>query len=155
MSVLDTIKASPLFYELYDAEVETIVEHCSVMTLEDGEHIVTEGEHGNEIFIILSGHAEVRKGQAVLAGLGKGDLFGELVLLGETLRTADIVATTYTDVLVLDYDSIFGLFKSQPKIFSLLILNLSRLLTKRLKQAGSDIKELRTIIDGLEKKSAA
>ena len=65
-----------------------------------------------------------------------------MVLLDERTRTADIVASTYTDVLVLDYDAIFGIFKKNPKIFSLLMLNLCRLLAKRLKGASNTIRKL-------------
>lgn len=142
MSVLDIIKGSPLFYELYDKEVETIISKSSVLSLKEGDYIVKEGDHGSEIFIILTGGALVKKGETVLAELKKGDLFGELVLLNETLRTADIVSDTFTDVLVLEYNAIFDLYKTDPKIFAILILNLSRLLTKRLKASGQEIRRL-------------
>lgn len=150
MGVLDTIKGCPLFFELYDEEIETIVEKCQVLSLENGDFIIKEGDHGNDFFIILSGYADVLKGETKLAELHKGDLFGELVLLNETLRTADIVARTYTDLLVMDYESIFGLYKTNPKIFGLLILNLSRLLTQRLKKSGQDLRALGEKVAQLE-----
>jgi CRP-like cAMP-binding protein len=155
MSIINVIKSSPLFFELFDEEIETIVQDCSVMNLEAGDYIFKEGDEGNEIFLILAGGAAVKKGEVTLVELRKGDLFGEMVLLDEKTRTADIVSTTYTDVLVLSYDVIFGVFKKNPKIFSLLMLNLCRLLAKRLKGSSNEISRLNELLSKMNDKEAA
>jgi CRP/FNR family cyclic AMP-dependent transcriptional regulator len=149
MSIINIIKSSPLFFELFDEEIDAIIENCDVMNLEEGDYIFKEGDEGNEVYLILTGAAVVKKGETVLAELKKSDLFGEMVLLDERTRTADIIASTYTDVLVLGYDAIFGIFKKNPKIFSLLMLNLCRLLAKRLKTSGTEIKDLNSKIRNL------
>ena len=151
MSIINIIKSSPLFFELYDEEVESIIEDCQVLSLEDGDYILKEGDEGNEIYLILTGGAFVKKGELTLVELKKGDLFGEMVLLDERTRSADIVSNTYTDVLVLSYDVIFGVFKKNPKVFSLLMLNLCRLLAKRLKSSSDEIKKLNNMISDLKK----
>ena len=142
MSIVNIIKSSPLFFELFDEEVDSIIEDCEVLNLEAGDYIFKEGEEGNEIYLILTGAAAVKKGDVTLVELRKGDLFGEMVLLDERTRTADITAETYTDVLVLSYEVIFGVYKKNPKVFSLLMLNLSRLLAKRLKDSSNEIRKL-------------
>ena len=152
MSLIDIIKGCSLFHELYDNEIDTILKRAQVLNLTKDEIIFKEGDDGNEIFIILSGSATVKKANTTLATLKKGDLFGELVLLNENLRTADIVANEHTDILVLTYDNIFGLFKTNPSIFSLLILNLARILTVRLKNTGQNLKEVRQELEELKKK---
>ncbi len=154
MSIINVIKGSPLFFELFDEEIESIVEDCGVLNLEEGDYIFKEGDEGNELFLILSGSALVKKGDVTLVELKKGDLFGEMVLLDERIRTADIVAKTYTDVLVLSYDVIFSIFKKNPKIFSLLMLNLCRLLAKRLKGSSEEIKRLNALISQFDDKAA-
>lgn len=151
MSIINIIKSSPLFFELYDEEVESIIEDCQVLSLEEGDFIFKEGDEGNEIYLILTGGAAVKKGELTLVELKKGDLFGEMVLLDERTRSADIVANTYTDVLVLSYDVIFGVFKKNPKVFSLLMLNLCRLLAKRLKSSSNELKNLNNVIADLKK----
>lgn len=146
MSIINIIKSSPLFFELYDEEIDNLIADCNVLSLEEGEFIVKDGEEGNEIFLILSGGAFVKKGEITLVELRKGDLFGEMVLLDERTRSADIVASTYTDVLVMSYDTIFGTFQKNPKVFSMLILNLCRLLAKRLKGSSEEIKKLNELL---------
>lgn len=154
MSIINVIKSSPLFFELYDEEIDSIVQDCSVLSLEKGDYIFKEGEEGNEIYLILTGGAYVQKGDVKLVELKKGDLFGEMVLLDERTRTADIVSSNFTDVLVLSYDVIFGIFKRNPKIFSLLMLNLCRLMAKRLKGSSEEIKRLNAMISQFEDKAA-
>ncbi len=155
MSIINVIKSSPLFFELFDEEIDSIVQDCQVLSLEEGDYIFKEGDEGNEIYLILTGGAFVQKGNVKLVELRKGDLFGEMVLLDERTRTADIVSSNFTDVLVLSYDVIFGIFKKNPKIFSLLMLNLCRLMAKRLKGSSDEIKRLNAMVAHFEKDEAA
>ena len=83
MSIVNVIKSSPLFFELFDEEIDSIIQDCHVLNLEPGDYIFKEGEDGNEIFLILSGGAAVKKSDVILVELKKGDLFGEMVLLDE------------------------------------------------------------------------
>lgn len=155
MSIINIIKSSPLFFELFDEEIDEIIQECNVLSLEAGESIIKEGDEGDEIFLILNGGADVMKGDVCLAHLKKGDLFGEMVLLDERTRSADIISNTYTDVLILSYDVIFGYFQKKPKIFSILMLNLCRLLAKRLKGSGEEIKQLNAKIFEVMKSKAS
>lgn len=142
MSVLGIVKGCPLFYELYDEEIMAIVESCKVVQAFEGDFIFREGDVGDEIFLILNGSANVIRGDVELAKLRKGDLFGEMVLLKDNIRKADILITCYTDILIIDYKSIFGLYETNNKVFSILMLNLSRMLATRLKKAGDKIEDL-------------
>jgi CRP-like cAMP-binding protein len=142
MSILNTVKRTPLFFEIYDEEVMKIVEQCEVLHLEPNEPIFSEGEQGDELFIIISGGATVFRDNHVLAQLKKGDLFGEMVLLNEKTRLATIKTNNYTDILVIKYQDIFGLYETNTKIFSILMLNIARMLSNRLKGAGERIMEL-------------
>ena len=143
MSILHVVKGCPLFYELYDEEIMKIVEKCRVVKFERGDHVFLQGDEGNEIYLVLNGSAVVKKGELELAKLRKGDLFGEMVLLKDNLRHADIYIDNYTDVLVISYSDIFGLYDTNNKLFSLIMLNLSRMLATRLKKAGETIEELK------------
>lgn len=142
MSVLQVVKGTPLFYELYDDEILKIVEKCRVLNLAPGDHIFKTNDVGDEIFLILNGSALVKRGEVTLAKLRKGDLFGEMVLLKDNIRKADIYVDNFSDVLVLSYNDIFSLYESNIKIFSIIMLNLSRMLATRLNDAGEKIASL-------------
>lgn len=142
MSIVQVVKSCPLFYELYDDEIMKIVEKCRVLTLEPGDHVFKKGESGNELFLLLNGSAVVKVDDISIATLHKGDLFGEMVLLKEPIRLADICIDSFADVLVIEYEDIFDLYEQNSKVFSHLMLNLSRMLATRLKGTGAKIKKL-------------
>lgn len=146
MAIPDLLRGCPLFFELFDEEVEKIVKYCTVYTFEPGQSIVKDGQSGNEIFVVLDGMANVKKttpnGVIQIQQLKQGDVFGEMVLVDEKVRSADIVAESICYVLEIRYDNIFSLFKKEPKIFGLMILNLSRLLAKRLRGSNQIIVKL-------------
>ena len=115
MAIPDLLKGCPLFFELYDTEIERIVSHCLVSTHAPGELVVRDGEEGNEIFVVLDGTLQIQKttptGLIKIQTLGQGDVFGEVVLIDERTRTADIVANSECHILEIGFDDVFGLFQ--------------------------------------------
>lgn len=150
MSVISVIKGCPLFHEFYDEEIERIIEQCEVAQYAEGEYIFHDGDSGNDVVILLSGKAHVLKGSRVLAEISKGDMLGELALINQGGRNADVVAVAPTDILMIRYDFIYDLFHQDPKVFSLFFVNLSRILARRLIMAGTDLRDTYTRIKQLE-----
>lgn len=142
------VKGCPLFFEIYEHEIENIIQSCLVASYDHGDFIMKQGDEGTDICILLNGKADItidKNGQSTkVAGLNSGDLFGELVLINETKRTANIVASEPCDVLILSYENFFKFFEKNPKVFSLMVLNVTRLITKRLKSSTQKIEQLST-----------
>lgn len=69
-----------------------------------GETIVREGEQGDAAYIIVAGSCAIQKetpnGTETLMSIGPGAVFGEMAILTEGPRTATVVATEPTTVLV-------------------------------------------------------
>lgn len=146
MNIPSILRACPLFFELYDKEIEKIVKACNVLSFKESEKIVNDGEEGNQIFVVLDGKAYVEKDlvskKIFIQDLNSGDVFGEMVLVGEQIRSADIISKGKSSILEIPYNHIFRLYKKEPKIFGLLMLNMSRLLTKKLKATNQIIRDL-------------
>lgn len=70
---------------------------------EPGQEIFRQGDLGDRIYIIASGHAEVSRldngRETVLARLGPGEYFGEMALLNLTTRNATVRCVEPLDVL--------------------------------------------------------
>jgi CRP-like cAMP-binding protein len=90
----------PLFRACSKNDLRIIARLADYDTCRPGEVLVKEGQRGNELFVIVSGEAEVRRGGKKLAALTSGDYFGELAVLSPAVRTATVVATTELDVLI-------------------------------------------------------
>ena len=80
---------------------------CSRETRAEGDVLATEGQEGNDFFIIESGAVEVNQqsSQAPIATLGPGEFFGEIALLCDIPRTATVTAKEECILLKLDRDN--------------------------------------------------
>ena len=73
-------------------------------TFAAGETIIREGEQGDAAYIIVAGQCDIQKelpsGTETLMSIGPGAVFGEMAIMTEGPRTATVVATEPTTVLV-------------------------------------------------------
>ncbi|MEO1619812.1 MAG: cyclic nucleotide-binding domain-containing protein [Cyanobacteria bacterium J06632_3] len=75
---------------------------CALYT--PGEAILRAGTTGNCAFVITSGEVEVRHpgNDSVIDTMSVGDVFGELALLTNQVRSADIIAKTPVRAMILE-----------------------------------------------------
>lgn len=79
-----------------------------------GEVVLRQGAAGDRFYLLTGGEVEVSQGEGaarqVLAALGPGEYFGELALLFDVPRTADVVARTAVETLSLSREDFLTLF---------------------------------------------
>jgi CRP-like cAMP-binding protein len=94
--------------------------------------IFSEGEPGEEIYVIKGGSVKivkiVEKNEVLLAVLKAGDIFGEMALLESKPRTACAVAYEQCQLMVINRENFGEMIKSQPQ----LIARLTTLLAERI-----------------------
>jgi CRP-like cAMP-binding protein len=93
---------------------------------EDGQIILEEGSTGNWMYVVLSGKVEISKiiggKKIVLQMLETEEVFGELVFLGDTNRTATAQAVGETTVGIVEHEFLTEeLNKLSPKFRYILI----------------------------------
>jgi CRP-like cAMP-binding protein len=89
-----------------------------------GQAIVEAGEPGGRMFVIASGQAEVRIGDAARRQLGPGSLIGELSVFDHSPRTATVVAGTDVKAIALSSTEFQAVLDEQPSIARAVILTL-------------------------------
>ena len=90
----DLIRGISIFASLDDRSVERLAGEFSERTFEPGQVIATEGESGQNFFIVGEGEAKVTVGGEEVLTLRTGDSFGEIALVDKSARTATVTATT-------------------------------------------------------------
>jgi rhodanese-related sulfurtransferase len=85
------------------------------------EVIVREGDDARgEAFVIHSGTVEVRRTfdgvERTLAKLGEGELVGEYALFRSAPRSADLVATSPTELIVIKHERLDWLIRNRPQL---------------------------------------
>lgn len=127
----------PLFEGLSDEEASAFLRSGTVLTLHAGDKIIRQGDVGDEMYVILSGVAEAssRHGDQThsLTVMGKGQVFGEVAFAASTVRSADVTALTDMQVLVVSKGFLTRAMRKQPEPSAKVLLNLSLILAKRLR----------------------
>src|SRR5580658_6372996 len=107
------LKRIPLLASLSDLEAERLFQGATMETAAAGETILSEGNHGDRMYIIAAGTVQVWAkafdgSDLVLARLGQGDYFGEQALLpgGDGRRNASVRALEPTRLLTISRESL-------------------------------------------------
>jgi CPA2 family monovalent cation:H+ antiporter-2 len=80
-----------------------------------GERLIRKGDKANEVFFISSGEVEVSVSGRKIR-LGPGQLFGEMGLLSDAPRNADVTALDYCQLLTLDRAGFQGFIGKHPEL---------------------------------------
>lgn len=113
----EDLRSVPLFERLDDDALRELSVWLNEVLVEDGKHLVDEGDYAYDLFVIVDGNAEVTREGEQLAELGPGDFFGEMgVLSEEGRRNATVVAKTPMRLLTLATYDVDRMKKSAPEM---------------------------------------
>lgn len=90
----DRLRAIPLFEDLSDEELGTLASWFTIEEVSDSRRLTPEGASGYTFYVIESGTADVVRSDERIALLGPGHFFGEMALMGDGRRVADVIATS-------------------------------------------------------------
>jgi CRP/FNR family cyclic AMP-dependent transcriptional regulator len=127
------IGSVPFFSGLDSKSKKALLAQGREMTYKAGDTIVTEGTTGVGFFLILDGKAEVRKQGKLQATLSRGQFFGEMSLIDDMPRSADVIAVQPTKCWAITSWSFASLIKVHPE----LALGMLKEVVKRLRAAMS------------------
>lgn len=119
--MLELLKKIRCFSDLDEEALAAVQQVLQPVTFEEGEHLCSEGEIGDRMFIIESGEVAVLK--AVEDGdpievtvLHRGDIAGEMGLFGQKERSATLQALSECRVWTLDYGVFEGLLEQHATV---------------------------------------
>lgn len=109
-----------------------------------GQVIFDEGDTGDCMYIVKSGRVDLYVGRALVEQAGPGDVFGEMVLLDECVRSARAVAAESCQLVPLTQDD-FDRLVSRGPYFARELL---RLMAVRLRRANAELRAIVAQSDG-------
>ena len=118
---LKELQASTLFASFKRETLVEVIASTELRSYDQGDIIVTEGEEGSSLFLIVSGSVKVFTrttdgSNLPLAELGPGDFFGEVSLLSGRPRTATITAGTEVSAIELDGSEVDRIARKHPEV---------------------------------------
>ncbi|TWO80069.1 hypothetical protein CBW56_12110 [Denitratisoma oestradiolicum] len=132
-----------MFEHLDDDRLMPIARVASLRHAPRGIRVVQEGDHTDNIYFVINGNLKVlvtdEEGrEVILSMLGQGEMFGEMGVLDDHPRSASVVTTQPSDLVVISKTEFQQCLASNFDI-SLFIM---RGLAHRLRQADRKIESL-------------
>ncbi len=103
-------------------------------TFAPGETLFLQGDHSQDMYILVSGKLEVYKGDKKIAELSEpGSTAGELSFLFRSIRTATIKAMDDVEVIMIPADQIKNILRKYPSIAHEMTVRLAKRLEETTK----------------------
>ena len=129
----------PLFGGLPEDALRAFADQADVIQVDDGVAIFREDDSARTLYILESGALEVVKkkgdGEVQLSKVRPGESFGEMSFIDMQPRSATVRATSASTVWAWSYSTFHERYCKDSKCYTLLVMNLARELSRRLRRA--------------------
>src|SRR5262249_8495015 len=106
----------PLFANLSRRHLKRVASLGRTRRFASGTPMVRRGDAGSAFFVLLDGGARVVPPAGRPRKLGRGDFFGEMALLDDSPRSADVVADGEVLALTISRSAFGKLLRSEPAL---------------------------------------
>lgn len=131
--IIGSLKKISLFAGLYDEEFIPLCNICSGQLIKQDDYFFKEGDHSRSMFVLLSGNVTLStKKKSSIYKLIPGEMFGEMGMITQNLRSASAQANTDCTVLEIsnaDYNMLLG---KHPRISSIIMRHIAESLAKHI-----------------------
>jgi CRP/FNR family transcriptional regulator, cyclic AMP receptor protein len=148
MIAFDSLKDYSLFGGLQPDELESIRPLLETKSFKAGDILLAEGQPNNRIYFMLEGSVSIERSGTVLATLGEGDTFGEMEFLDVMPAVATVRARVATTVAAISNRALRELSRTSMRAFALVVMNLARDLSRRLRRMDEIVAGLRSAQPG-------
>jgi len=119
--------------------VELFEQDAEFVTLAPGEPLFTEGDTGEEMYVVMEGTLAIIVAGKVVESAGPGALLGELALIDKEPRAATVLARSVTKLAKIDRERFYGLVQKDPE-FAIFVM---KVLADRLRQMNEKLMQER------------
>ncbi len=129
--IVELLGRVPVFSTLEQDDLERIAQLAVPRSFEPGQIVFREGDASDTCYVVRSGRARAIREHAdgrtiTLATFGPGDIFGELAMFEDELRSATVEAVQHTSVVAVLGPDMRRLMGEHPEISMRLVVALGR-----------------------------
>ncbi|HPG29779.1 MAG TPA: cyclic nucleotide-binding domain-containing protein [bacterium] len=141
------LKSNSIFKNLTDEELDNIIPYITTVNITKDQMIFSDGDEGDALYIITNGMIRIYKKidatkEKTLSQLKNGDCFGEMALIDDNVRSASAKSMTNGSLLILTREGFHKLVTEQPAAGFKILMELAKILTKRLREADEQILDI-------------
>ena len=125
------LKSVDLFASIPSQELIRVAQIAEEEEYQPGTSLCKEGDFGDCMYIIANGKVKVHKGDRTLVELEKGAFVGDMALLDQEPRSADLTISAETTLLKISQDAFYELMSSNFEIMN----GILKIISSRLRDA--------------------
>lgn len=138
--VISVLESTSLFRGLGREVLQAIIDKAERKQFDSGDEIIEEHAPGDHLYVILSGKVQISKtiepvGKQLLHDFGPGEFFGEMALLDDMPRSAEVTALEACELLRIPREQFDYLIHHSTKVAA----NILSAVTKRLRQTNDTL----------------
>ncbi|MFQ6022921.1 MAG: cyclic nucleotide-binding domain-containing protein [Acidiferrobacterales bacterium] len=142
----ECLRKVPMFTKLDPSKLKLLAFTSDLLTFEDGEVLVHEGDPADCAYVIISGGVDILAptdaGDVVVGTLGENELFGELGVLTNEPRIVTLRARGRLEALRITEEMFLQLVTANPEVALDVMRQLSEKLTRSHRQVEALQSEL-------------
>jgi CRP-like cAMP-binding protein len=125
----------------------------NIQRYSNGDNIVSEGVASNNAYIIFEGKVniikKVNKKSILINSLGKGEVFGEMGLISQSIRSASVVAVGNVTIGVIEreqFEAIVSKLPDDVRAIVKALVDRLRYTSNQLSKIGMELEKTRSVI---------
>ena len=122
---------------------DTIAQMCVLSDLEEGDLLFGEGDKASDLAVMLRGTVGVFRGREKLAEVKPGAVIGELALVDDQPRSADVRALSQVTYARLDGPKLRKFMFQNRDVGFIMLANLARVVTARARGLIGQVEDLK------------
>jgi serine/threonine protein phosphatase PrpC len=139
---LEVLKGMQMFRFLSYKELVQVAAIAETAELHADENVFQAGQPGDAMYIVTAGSVRLVIGDKVVAGLGRGQHFGEMALIDRSTRSLTAIANEAgTRLVVIHRKDFYDLIKREPQSAVKMLWSFVQVLGQRLRKTNADLSE--------------
>lgn len=123
--------------EMEEPQLASLLQYLEVLKLPPHVTLFRKGDHGDAMFMVLEGELRARVlidgRESTLSTMLPGECFGEIAVIDEGPRSADVVANVDSLLLKISASALKRLFQEAPALVAPFLLALTKTITGRVR----------------------
>lgn len=140
----DLISKTKLFGVLDRLDINLLASYMSLYKAKDKDIIITEGEDGDYMLLVVEGSIDVLKQDTQhcmkhITTVKPGTIVGEMAVIDGEKRFATCIASAPSVLAVLTRDALVQIIDNEPKLGSKILVQLLAMMSEHLRETGAKL----------------
>ncbi len=133
-----SLRRIKILADMEERQLTSLLQYLEVLKLLPHATLFRKGDHGDAMFMVLEGEVRARVlidgRESTLSTMNTGECFGEIAIIDEGPRSADVVTNVESVLLKLSTSALKRLFQEAPALAAPFLLALSKTITGRVRR---------------------